>query len=164
MNLQDKTLADISAAVRAIQAHIIEIKRGKLSDALRFYKDTKDEYNRLDALRKELNEALESLSRNGLPEMMADEGVRTVTLDDIGYRFTVSHRYSCSMVNKDTVKGINWLKENGHGDLVIETVNSSTLASFAKSQLEESGEELPTDIFKTSLMAYTSVTKANVRA
>ena len=35
------------------------------------------------------------------------------------------------------------LKENGYGSLVVETVNSNTLASFIKEQREATGEEVP---------------------
>lgn len=35
-----------------------------------------------------------------------------------------------------------WLKENGYGDLVYETVNANSLAAFVREQLEEA-DELP---------------------
>lgn len=38
---------------------------------------------------------------------------------------------------------IKALKENGYGELVTETVNAGTLASFVKEQREITGEEVP---------------------
>jgi len=70
----------------------------------------------------------------------------------------LSNRWSCSMLDKLT--GMDWLRTNGHGDLIQETVNSSTLGAFARNLTEESGYELPSDIFKTSVMTFTSITKA----
>lgn len=148
-------IADELAFIRKLDA---DAKKGKLSDALRFYKTLKDDYEALDEQRKQIGQLLEDLSREGLPNMMAEEDVRTVTLDDIGYRFTVSQRQSCSMVDKDA--GIAWLKTNGHGGLVQETVNAQTLGAFSKTYAESAGADLPTDIFKVSIMQYTSVTKA----
>lgn len=132
--------------------------KSKLSDALRFYKTLKDDYELFEEVRKKIGQMLEDLSRETIPARMAEEDVRTVTLDDIGYRFTVSQRLSCSMPDKDA--GISWLKSHGHGAIVIETVNAQTLASFAKTQVEETGVDLPPDIFKMSSMQFTSVTKA----
>lgn len=116
-----------------------------------------------NALIKESRDALgdmaERLSRELVPEVMREHNIKTITIEGVG-RVSISHRFSCSMLDKEL--GLNWLRENGHGGLIIETVNSSTLGAFARSQLEEEGEELPTDIFKTSTSAYTSITKAGV--
>jgi hypothetical protein len=60
----------------------------------------------------------------------------------------------------DKQLGMDWLRNTGNESLIQETVNSSTLAAFAKSKTEEEGKELPSDIFKTSVMTYTSITKA----
>jgi len=59
----------------------------------------------------------------------------------------------------DKDAGLNWLRANGHEGIIIETVNSSTLSAFAKSQLEEEGVDLPDDIFKIGTSPYTSITK-----
>lgn len=110
---------------------------------------------------KEAREALKDmedrLSREVVPDVMKLHNVKTITIEGVG-RVTVSHRYSCSMLDKEL--GIMWLKDNGHGGIVQETVNSSTLAAFSKNLLEEEGKELPEDIFKVGTSPYTSITKA----
>lgn len=157
-----ETLADLQISLRAtlegIQAETAERRKGTLPEALRFYKVLKDEYDEFETVRKKIGETLEGLSRNTIPEMMAENEVRTITLDDIGYRFTISHRWSCSMVDKDA--GITWLKENGLAPMVFETVNAQTLASWAKGLVEDEGRDPPAELFKTGQMAFTSVTKA----
>jgi len=119
-----------------------------------------DHLRKVTAQIKEAREALtqmeEQLSREIVPEFMKNAGVKTVTIEGIG-RVTVSHRYSCFMPDKE--KGIDWLKGNGHGGIVQETVNSSTLAAFSKSLLEDEGKELPDDIFKVGTSPFTSITK-----
>ena len=108
--------------------------------------------------RDALGEMADRLSREHVPNIMAEHNVRTITVEGVG-RVSVGHRFSCSMLDKEL--GMDWLRNNGHGGLIIETVNSSTLGAFARSQLEE-GEELPNEIFKTSTSPYTSITKAGV--
>jgi len=123
-------------------------------------------YNHLrlaTALIKEAREALsemeERLSREYVPEVMKEHNVRTITVEGVG-RVSITHRFSCSMLDKEA--GMDWLRNNGHGGLIIETVNSSTLGAFARSLLEDEGQELPSDLFKTGTMTYTSITKAGV--
>jgi hypothetical protein len=109
---------------------------------------------------KEAREALaemeEKLSREQIPEIMREQGIKTTTIEGVG-RVTVSYRFGCTMLDKE--QGLEWLRGNGHGGIIIETVNSSTLSAFAKSMLEESGAELPDSIFKVSTSPYTSITK-----
>jgi hypothetical protein len=60
----------------------------------------------------------------------------------------------------DKPLGLDWLRNSGNGSLIQETVNSNTLAAFAKNLNDEEGKELPGEIFKTSIMTVTSITKA----
>lgn len=152
----------LRVALPAISANLDRAKTEKLSDALRFYKALRDEYDAVDELRKKIGEMLELMSRGLLPEMMADEDVKTMTLADIGYRFTVNQRLSCSIIDKPL--GHQWLRAQGQEGIITETVNAQTLSSFAKSHIEDTGQDLPPDIFRISLMFTTSVTKVGGKA
>lgn len=134
------------------------VKKGKLPAALLYWKLTSDEYEAFDKQRKRIYQALEDLSRKTIPEMMAEEGVKTITLDTIGYRFTVSQRFSCSMPDKEA--GMEWLKANNLGDLIQPTVNAQTLSSAVKKMIEDDGIEPPAELFNTNYMSFTSATKA----
>lgn len=147
----------LKLAADALDERLITVKKGNLADALRFYYGTRESYDEVDAQRKRIYEALENMSRATIPEMMADEGIKTITLDDIRIRFTVSQRFSCSMPDKDA--GMVWLRENGLGDLIQETVNAGTLSSAAKKRIETDGLEMPGEYFRTSYMTFTSATK-----
>lgn len=144
----DASLAEQAAAY---------IKKGKLPDALRYWKTLSDQYEELDKERKRIYQVIEDLSRKALPEMMAEEGVKTISLDDIGYRFTVSQRFSCSMPEKEL--GMEWLRNNGLGDLIQMTVNAGTLSSAVKKRIEDDGLDVPAELFNTNYMSYTSATK-----
>lgn len=84
---------------------------------------------RIEALDKELSDAVanaecEKFTRNG----------STFYLD--------SRLFTSPMAgNKDAM--IAALKENGYGDIVTETVNANTLASFCKEQMAANEDELP---------------------
>jgi hypothetical protein len=110
---------------------------------------------------KEAREALDQmeqvLSREQVPEVMREHGIKTITVEGVG-RVSLSNRWSCSMLDKEA--GMDWLRGTGNESLIQETVNSSTLAAFAKNMTETEGKELPADLFKTSVMTFTSITKA----
>ena len=89
-----------------------------------------------------------------VPKCFADHNVTTITLG--GFRFSVSTRLSASIADKEL--GHQWLKDNGLGDLIKPTVNAQTLASAAKHLIEE-GLELDPEIFNTSYVENTSITK-----
>jgi hypothetical protein len=59
----------------------------------------------------------------------------------------------------DKQLGFQWLRETGNESLIQETVNAQTLAAFAKDLNVTKGIELPQDIFNTSQMTVTSITK-----
>lgn len=106
--------------------------------------------------REALQEITDHLSKEIVPTSMRNAGVKTVTVEGVG-RVTVSHRYSCSIIDKDG--GYKWLRDNEYGSLIVETVNSSTLSAFAKNLMETEGKELPDNLFKVGTQAFTSITK-----
>jgi hypothetical protein len=107
--------------------------------------------------REALSEMEDLLSTRDIPDLFHDLKVKTTTIEGVG-RVTVSYRFGCSMLDKE--QGMEWLRSNGHEGLIQPTVNSSTLAAFAKNMIEQEGKDLPDDIFKTSQSPYTSITKA----
>ena len=147
-------------ASQLVEAALEGLKRGNLSEACRYYKSLKDAYDVLDDHRKNIYNQVEALSRQILPEMMEEEDVSTITLDfedGSKYRFTKNQRTSCSIIDKDGA--YKWLRETGNEALIVETVNSSSLSSFASHYLKDEGKDLPADYFKQSALIYTSVTK-----
>ena len=111
------------------------------------------------ALIKESREALaqieEKLSREQVPEVMRAHNIRTITVEGVG-RVSLGTRWSASMPDK--AAGFDWLRGNGHGGVIQETVNAQTLGALAK-EMNEDGTELPSPTFTTNIMTYTSITK-----
>lgn len=133
-------------------------KKGAPEDLIRLYVATDESYDRLDKARKELYAMLEGVSRNYIPEVLAERQIKTISLDDIKRRITVAVRISASIVPDNKALAFQWLRDNKADALIQETVNAGTLSSFAKQRLEE-GYELPEELFKMNTMQYTSVTK-----
>lgn len=107
--------------------------------------------------KKALTELEKDVSSVYIPDAMFTAGVKTVNVVGVG-RVTVSYKFGCSMLDKEA--GMDWLKRNGLGGIIIETVNASVMAATAKKMIQEEGKDLPDNIFKVSTNPYTSITKA----
>ena len=119
-------------------------------DALRTeYRALKDKLTKLET---EVND----LSYNLIPTMFDAQDVKTIKIDDVG-RVTVNQKWAASMPDKEV--GMNWLRVSGNDGLIIETVNSNTLAAFAKTQAM-AGSPLPDDVFTVGVAPYVSITKS----
>jgi len=118
-----------------------------------------DKMRQATALIKESREALskmeETLSRENIPAAMRNAGVRTLTIEGVG-RVSLGTRWSASITNKS--EGFDWLRQNGHGGVIQETVNAQTLGALAK-EMGQDGIELPSPTFTTNMLTYTSITK-----
>ena len=103
----------------------------ELADQLKVAKDRKKQ---LDAEVKENNAVIEDLDRR-LSDAMAEQEVDRFSRN--GSLFYLSSRLFASPKAGEKETMIAALKANGYGDLVIETVNSGTLSSFAKERMAE---------------------------
>ena len=155
-------LAQLLAAAKHVQEQIeldtIEVLgRADTVEIVFHFNDLRLVNEEIKLVRKQLEIVEDRLSHSEIPDHFKRIGIKNLTVDEVG-RVSIGHRWGCSIVDKQV--GFNWLRENGHGGLIIETVNSSTLAAFAKNLMETEGKQLPQDKFTTNINPYTSITKA----
>ena len=108
-----------------------------LADQLKELKDRKKE---LDAEAKSLAADIERLDME-LSDAMAEAECERFSHN--GSTFYLNTRLFASPVAGRKDEMIMALKDNGYGDIVTETVNSNTLASFVKEQMCQNCEEIP---------------------
>lgn len=114
------------------------------------YKELADEFSALkdekDKLKKMVNEVeakYEALTTRVLPDKMAEDGFKNVTLEGIG-RFQASQQAYCSTRAGQKQALFDWLESNGFDDLITEVVNPSTLKAFIK-ECQDEGRPAPPD-------------------
>lgn len=90
------------------------------------------------------------------PGQLEKRDLDMIRIPELARSFSIRTNTSASMIDKE--RAFEWLREHGHGDLVQETVNSGTLASFARSLQIDEGIDLPDDIFKVA--TYNSIGSA----
>jgi len=86
----------------------------------------------------------EFLSKKALPEIMEKQGLVSFVLDGIG-RVEIRHEASCSIPKDKKEEVYQWLRENGYGDLIQGTINSSTFKAQVKKFIKD-GEDFPLDL------------------
>ena len=121
--------------------HMIDV-REKLDEAKKVSSELQKEW---DKLRKEL-----------IPEKMDEMGIDSVRLKGIG---TISLRADAyASVKSGHAQDLQeWLRSHDHAELVVSTVNSSTLKAFLKEQVRE-GEPIPDDYVNFTPYTYATIT------
>jgi hypothetical protein len=113
--------------------------------------------DRMDEVEKKFSAVFEENKNIALPAAFEDAGITSIPLDE-GYRVAVSAQLRASIKPDKKEQAYNWLRKNGLGDIIAETINSSTLSATAKAQMEGENRELPADLFNVAYLPTTSVT------
>lgn len=108
-------------------------------------RDLKAELDELGEKQKELKARYDYLRKEHLPELMDEAGLvdargkASLSLAS-GHSLYLSSDMHVNVRSSDRSKVYAWLKENGHGDLIVEYVHPSTLKAFTKEQLSAGRE------------------------
>ncbi len=124
-------------------------------NAARFAREVRTAYEHLGNLRK-IAEKVNTALKEKVPEVFKESGVTSITVD--GYRYVATSTLRASIVKDTKLDAYEWLRANELGDLIVETVNASTLSAAAKVQ-EEAGYGLDQDLFTVYRQPNLSITK-----
>lgn len=127
----------------------------RLAQLAKEFSDLYDLKDEISARMKQINNEFDRYKLEIIPDAMAQEEMTTATVAGVG-RLGLTVDAWVSLKDKDA--GFRWLRDNGHGDIVIETVNASTLKAFLK-DCKLRGEEFPEDIFKFDPYTRASLTR-----
>ena len=108
-----------------------------LSDRLKALKENKKE---LETTLKNVNEKILEVEVS-LAELMTLNETQNFTRSGTMFSLTTSTKASAKAGKREELYSA--LKNAGYGDLVVETVNPSSLSAFVKEQISENGEALP---------------------
>lgn len=127
----------------------------QLDRKVREYQRLLDRKAELDMQTKENNAAKEALEQE-ICRMMVDEEKPNTIVDGFSYSLSQKVMYSkkseedLAKLQKETgISFFDTLRDQGLGDIIVETVNARTLQSTVASmqaELEENGEELPEEL------------------
>lgn len=110
-------------------------------------------------IKTEIQKTYDYISISVIPDVMVDEGVETMNVTGVGrLQFSTDIRCSVLSSNRELLKC--WLRDNGHGDLVSESINSSTLKAFIKEMIKKGGK-YPSELVKIDPYSRATVVKSN---
>ena len=109
----------------------------ELSDRLKALKENKKE---LETTLKNVNEKILEVEVS-LAELMTLNETQNFTRSGTMFSLTTSTKAAAKAGRREEL--YTALKNAGYGDLVVETVNPSSLSAFVKEQISENGESLP---------------------
>lgn len=126
------------------------------AELVRTYADLREEGEALRDAIADISKMERDLSYTKIPECFDLHGIQNVNV--VGYgRVSLSQKWACSIIDRE--KGFSFLREHGQGGMIIETVNAQTLGAWAHAETEEKGREPPSEIFKTSVSRFVSLTR-----
>ena len=113
-----------------------------LLNMVRKYQDLLTEKDRLAELTKENNAAIEA-AKGEIAQQMVDDDCPRISTG--GFTFTLTPKTSYSKRSEEELAAsgadfLGTLREEGLGDLIVETVNPRTLQSAMKAYVDENGE------------------------
>ena len=121
----------------------------------------KDLQAQKDALEEQLsgiNKALDVIRTKDIPELMELLGLKNATFDGIGRVQLAADLYASTREGKREA-AMQWLRDCGYDDMIIETYNASSLKALFRRQIA-AGAEIPDDIFNVHPFIRASVVKA----
>lgn len=105
---------------------------------------------------KAINIELDALRLKSIPEAMAEQDLRTLTVEGIGRVQLAMDLYATI---KDKEAGYRWLAEHGYDGLISQYVQPSTFKAAVKDAIK-GGQEFPDDLFSISMFTRASIVKA----
>ena len=150
-------LSESMAALEGDGAALAEDKARTLSEIGEFYFNVIEVHELSDKVVKRAYHLKERFNKGVIPDRLTEDNVDGFRIPSIARSFSVVKKTSASFFDKE--KGIEWLRENGQGDMVQETVNAGTLSAFCRNMLLDMGMEPPEDLIKMNTYNTTSMVK-----
>lgn len=151
-------LLDFQLLTAKIEKELHKSKRGGAIALARSFVVLRALKRNLEETEKKFTALFEQFKNIEVPQMFEQEGVTSLPLAE-GFRVGVSSAWRASIKEGMKPEAYKWLQENKLGDIIVETINASTLSATAKTLAEEENRQLPDEFFNVLMQPNTSVTQ-----
>lgn len=152
-----KKMIEISMAEIEIRVFANLCKESTIRELAELQQQAKAKLDEAKKAQSVAQEIFDELRLKLIPDKMDEMGCSSIKLDGIG-RLTISGDMYAGIQSGHKEGAYNWMEEEGFGDLIKSTLNSSTLKAWAKEQISK-GKELPEEFFKITPFERASITK-----
>lgn len=153
---EQKQLLNLSSLVSTLSCLVDEEKIKPAPRVADFFLRIRSLKDGVEELSKQVNSLYQLMQYKIVPEVFERDGFTSFATDS-GYSVHLSTTVRASIVGEKKPEAMDYLRKN-EPDLITETVNASTLSSYARGLLEEA-KELPSDLFKVETLTGASVKK-----
>ena len=150
--MEHGTILKLKEAVRALKEAGTAItkdvdkslKDDDIEDIVTTLRDLRDINKIIKKSRETLVQLEERVSRQDIPDLLKQRKIKGITVEGVG-RVSIGHRWSCTILTDengahiDKAGAYEWLRENGCGSFIIETVNAQTLGAYAHELSKDQG-------------------------
>lgn len=133
-----------------------DFEKVELVELAHYQASLKSVHERLDRHKSTVGKMFDYIRAHAVPTKMEEEGIESITVQGVGRLSLTSDIY---LQVKDKEGSFEWLMDNGHGDLISETVNTSSLKALLRRMLRD-GKEVPETVYKVTPFSRASITKS----
>ena len=155
-------LDELEKKIQEADDHLYKCRSDDFSNLLTSYYNINEYYQQLDEMRKRLYGVVDRYNKSVIPAIMDERDLDKVQVASIARSFYPIRKMTATIVDKQ--KGLHWLRDNGGGDLIQETVNASSLTAFVKEMIKNMGKEPPTEIIRVNTYSITGISKYTPKA
>lgn len=131
--------------------------RMQITDYVRLQDLLNRHIDSLSSSKSSLQKTYDWIREGKLPELMEASELETLGVENVG-RVHLQSDMRVSIKSDNKADAYEWLGDNGHGGLVTQTINASSLKAFAKGEMKK-GNELPPDLFNINLFTRAVITR-----
>lgn len=121
------------------------------------HQNLNDLTDEIDEARKVLSKTYDWLRHSLMIDKMDDAGLESFSVAGVG-RVYIQSSLNASIKAGAKEGAYVWLQDHGHGDLIQETVNASSLKALAKAKIQDN-DALPADLFNVSPKTFVVIQK-----
>ena len=128
-------------------------------DLVRYYADLREQAVALRDSVATISKIEQNLSYEQIPLAFDRAGIQNVRVTGYGLVGLI-RKWSCSILEGQKDRAFLYLRAEGQGGMIIETVPAPTLGAWAHAVTDETGKEPPDEIFKTSVARSVSLRRS----
>lgn len=130
-----------------------------LVELAKLQNDTKQKIDDIKGALTLLTSFYELLRKYHVPNAMEEQGIKNISIDGVG-QVVNSKSYYVSIESDRQEDAYNWLRDNGHGLLIKETVNNNSLRALLTDYINNGGA-INENIFRVHEYHLTKIVKRN---
>ena len=135
------------------------LSKKTLVELAKLQNDTKQKIDDIKGALTLLTSFYELLRKYHVPNAMEAQGIKNISIDGVG-QVVNSKSYYVSIESDRQEDAYNWLRDNGHGLLIKETVNNNSLRALLTDYINNGGA-INENIFRVHEYHLTKIVKRN---